>query len=129
MRRRNWPRNCSRSSRASWAKSASASCKCAPSVRDQRALREWDFAEYYADHKYYAAARIYYNKIIKDYPETQLAQESHSRIDKFKDEPANPANPFQWLVDVLPASKREGPVLPKNLANIASSPNTTTTTK
>ena len=45
-----------------------------------------------------------------------------------KAEPDNPTQPFQWLVDVLPQSKREGPVLPKNLASLANKPKLPTVT-
>ncbi len=30
-------------------------------------------------------------------------------MDNYKEEPANPDPPFEWLVNLLPASKREGP--------------------
>jgi outer membrane protein assembly factor BamD (BamD/ComL family) len=108
------------------------------SVRDQRALREWDTAEYYAKGKYYGAAKYYYAKVVRDYQDTKLAQEAQGRIDKYKIEPDKPEKPFQWLVNILPQSTREGPVLPKELrakatpppaATVASEPNTTTTTQ
>jgi outer membrane protein assembly factor BamD (BamD/ComL family) len=86
------------------------------SVRDQRALRDFDLAEYYAKGKYYAASRIYYTKVAEKFPETKLAQESRSRLEQFRSEPDRPTPPLQWLVDLVPQSKREGPVLPKNFA-------------
>jgi outer membrane protein assembly factor BamD (BamD/ComL family) len=100
-------------------------------IRDQRALREWDMAEYYAQGKYYRASRMYYEKVVKDYPETRLAQESRSRLDQYKALPDSPTPPMQWLVDILPASKREGPVIPKEVAAMAANPQSPggTTTK
>ncbi len=106
-------------------------------IRDQRALREWDLAEYYAKGKYYGAAKHYYAKVVDEYPETQLAQEATGRIEKYKAEPDTPKQPFEWLVNILPQSTREGPVLPKNLSkptpqattNVANNPNTTSTTQ
>ncbi|MBI3837118.1 MAG: tetratricopeptide repeat protein [Planctomycetia bacterium] len=91
-------------------------------IRDQRALREWDMAEYYAKGKYYGASRMYYEKIAKEYPETRLAQESRTRLDQYKGLPDSPTPPLQWLVNVLPASKREGPVVPKEVAAMAANP-------
>jgi outer membrane protein assembly factor BamD (BamD/ComL family) len=82
------------------------------SINQQRAQREWDMAEYYAKGEYYGAARHFYEKIAKDFPDTKLAQESRARIEQIKDEPANPTDPFQWLVDLLPASTKDGPVIP-----------------
>lgn len=92
------------------------------SVRDQRALRDFDLAEYYSKGKYYAASRIYYTKVAEKYPDTKLAQEARSRLDKYKNEPDAPAQPLEWLVNVLPQSKREGPSLPKNYTSVASNP-------
>jgi outer membrane protein assembly factor BamD (BamD/ComL family) len=82
------------------------------SINQQRAQREWDMAEYYARGEYYGAARHFYEKIAKEYPETKLAQESRSRLEQYRDEPANPTDPFEWLVNLLPESTKEGPVLP-----------------
>jgi outer membrane protein assembly factor BamD (BamD/ComL family) len=96
-------------------------------IRSQRALREWDIAEYYAGRKYYGASKIYYAKVVKDFPDTRLAQESHNRLEQFHDEPDVPTPHFGWLVNLFPESKREGPVLSKNYTNVANNPNNSTT--
>ena len=83
------------------------------SLNAQRAKREWDMAEYYAKGKYFGASRHFYEKIIEEYPETQLAQESRARMETIKGEQAVPDDPFIWLTRWFPESKREGPVLPK----------------
>jgi outer membrane protein assembly factor BamD (BamD/ComL family) len=80
-------------------------------VRSQRALREWEMAEFYAKNDYYGAARHYYAKVIDDYPDTKLAELSRGRVTEFAAEPANPTPPFEWLVDLLPASKKSSPTL------------------
>ncbi|MEX2111999.1 MAG: outer membrane protein assembly factor BamD [Pirellulales bacterium] len=96
------------------------------SINQQRAQREWDMAEYYAKGEYYGAARHFYEKIAKDFPETKLAQESRSRLEQIKDEPANPTDPFEWLVDLLPESTKEGPIVPKPAPAIAAREESTT---
>lgn len=96
------------------------------SIRSQRALRDWDMAEYYARGEYYGAAKIYYNKVVEDFPETQLAKQSHEKLDQYKAEPDNPTKTFQWLVDLFPESTREGPPLPKILPTSAKSSVSTT---
>jgi outer membrane protein assembly factor BamD (BamD/ComL family) len=78
-------------------------------VRTQRALREYDMAEFYAKNEYYGAARHYYAKVVEDYPDTKLAEQSRTRMSEFAAEPASPTPTFQWLVDILPASKKNGP--------------------
>ena len=96
------------------------------SINAQRAQREWDMAEFYAKGKYYGASRHFYAKIVDDYPETQLAQESRSRLEQIRTEPDNPADPWAWLVGMFPASKREGPVLPKTVQAVAAGKQSTT---
>ncbi|HEV3025257.1 MAG TPA: tetratricopeptide repeat protein [Pirellulales bacterium] len=84
-------------------------------IRDQRALRQWDMASFYDRGQYYAAAKFYYEKVVKDYPETKLAQDCRKRMGEIKELPDNPTRPFDWLVKILPESKKEGPVVPKKL--------------
>lgn len=96
-------------------------------IRAQRALREWEMAEFYAKNSYYGAARHYFTKVVDEYPETKLAEASRGRLDEFKNEPDNPDPPFEWLVNLLPASKKDGPVLPKNVQNVAAKPDGSTT--
>lgn len=85
-------------------------------VRHQRALRDFELAEYYDTGKYFGASRMYYNRIAKEYPDTRLAEESRKRLDVIKELPATPEQPLDWLVAWLPKSKREGPSLPKDFA-------------
>lgn len=95
-------------------------------IRSQGALREWEMAEFYAKNDYYGAARHYFTKVVDDYPETKLASESRNRLDTFKSEPDNPDPPFEWLVKLLPTSKKQGPTIPKELQNVAERPDDTT---
>lgn len=88
-------------------------------VRHQRALRDFELAEYYDTGKYFGASRMYYDRIAKEYPDTKLAEESRKRLDLIKELPANPEQPLDWLVAWLPKSKREGPSLPKDFVPTA----------
>jgi outer membrane protein assembly factor BamD (BamD/ComL family) len=74
-------------------------------IAANRAQREFRVAEYYVKNKYYGASRLYYQNVIKNWPDTQLAQKSQARIEEFKDKQAAPTPPFQWLVNLLPAEK------------------------
>jgi len=78
-------------------------------LRNQRALREWERAEFYAKNDYYGAARHHYAKVIDNFSDTRLAEQSRDRVEQYADMPANPDPPFEWLVELLPASKKEGP--------------------
>ncbi|MEX0676478.1 MAG: tetratricopeptide repeat protein [Pirellulales bacterium] len=83
-------------------------------VRSQRALRQWEMAEFYAKNDYYRAARHYFTKVVNDYPDTKLAAESRKRLEEFEGKPDNPEPPFDWLVNWLPRSNKEGPAIPKD---------------
>ena len=84
-------------------------------------------AEFYAKNEYYGAARHYYTKVVNDFPDTKLAEQSRTKMTEFSAEPANPTPTFQWLVDILPASKKSGPQIsipaatsPSSTENVAS---------
>ena len=62
-------------------------------------------AEYYAKNKYYGASKIYYQNVINNWPETQLAQTSKARIEEYKDKVQSPKPTFGWLVNLLPQEK------------------------
>ena len=88
-------------------------------VRSQRALRQWEMAEFYAKNDYYGAARHYYAKLVNDYPETKLAEQSRTRLTEQKGHPDNPEPPFEWFVNLFPSSKKSGPVIPKDVQTVA----------
>ncbi len=75
-------------------------------IRAQLALRDFQRGEYYQKGQYYGASRMYYAKIIKEYPETKLAKESLARIEAVRGQPDDPKPAFEWLVKVLPESKK-----------------------
>lgn len=70
-------------------------------IRTQLAQRDYEMGEYYAGTRHYRAARHYYNRVIKDYPETRFAQAAEHRLEQYKDRPDNPKNYFKWLTDLV----------------------------
>lgn len=70
-------------------------------IREERAQREYATAEYYRRTGYNAAARYYYDAILKEFSDTQLAGESRKRIEEIKDLPAVPPDYFPWLTKVF----------------------------
>ena len=85
----------------------------------QQAVRDYSVAEYYQKNKYYGASKVYYENVATKYPDTRLAQEARARIEDVRDKPPVPVNHLQWLVDVFPESKKQGPT-------IAAAPTTST---
>lgn len=70
---------------------------------EQMAEREWSMGQYYERRRYYGAARIHYQTLIKSHPQTHFAQMAKTRLDEIKDRPARPPDYFKWLDDVLPS--------------------------
>ncbi|MGA2032775.1 MAG: tetratricopeptide repeat protein [Thermoguttaceae bacterium] len=70
-------------------------------IIEQKAEREWNRAAYYDKHKFYGAAREHYQSIIKEYPQTDLAQKARERMAQIRDEPDNPPKHFEWLTQLF----------------------------
>jgi outer membrane protein assembly factor BamD (BamD/ComL family) len=66
-------------------------------IRQQKAERQWAMAQFYETKRAYGAARIYYQNMIKDYPQTQVAEAAQQRLQAIKDFPAEPVDHFKWL--------------------------------
>lgn len=72
----------------------------------QIAFRDWQMGEYYDRRKYYRAAGYYYNKLIKEHPETRFARRAQERLDVIKDLPPEPKQRLKWLADLLTREDR-----------------------
>jgi outer membrane protein assembly factor BamD (BamD/ComL family) len=90
-------------------------------VRAQLAQRDWIMAQYYDNSEFYTASRLYYEKIVKDYPDTRLAQAAHDRLGEIKDLPGEPEQKFEWLVELFPESSKNGPTM-KSAPSMATAP-------
>jgi TolA-binding protein len=66
-------------------------------VRAQLAYREWHTAQFYEQGEYYAAARYYYNVLVKDYPGTPFAKQAEARLAEIAPEPDNPPDRYAFL--------------------------------
>ena len=70
-------------------------------IHAQYALRLWSFAQFYDKTKHYGAARIYYNQVVKDYPNTELSSRSEARLAVIASLPDNPTDYFKWMAIVF----------------------------
>jgi outer membrane protein assembly factor BamD (BamD/ComL family) len=66
------------------------------------AERDLKLAKYYDNTKYYRSAKFYYAKIIRDFPNTPIAEQAQSRHQALGGEPDEPATKLEWLVNVFP---------------------------
>ncbi len=71
-------------------------------IRAKKANEDWALAQYYAKRKEYRAARVYYEKIAKKYPDTSRAPESLALIERYQDEPDKAPHPLEWATRWLP---------------------------
>jgi outer membrane protein assembly factor BamD (BamD/ComL family) len=85
-------------------------------VHREMALRSWTLAQFYEKGQYYRAARIYYADLIKQYPQTELAQSARERMTAIKDLPGYPEDHFYLLAEFFDGkdpnkerAEREGP--------------------
>lgn len=71
-------------------------------LKAQRALREWNTAEYYRRGTYGDAARFYYRKVIDEYPGTEFAKQAEQKLVEIANMPAAPHDYFAFVNKVLP---------------------------
>ena len=56
-------------------------------IRAQKALRDWETAEYYNNGGYYASAKRLYQGIAQEYPSTEIAQQADIRLAELEGKP------------------------------------------
>jgi outer membrane protein assembly factor BamD (BamD/ComL family) len=76
-------------------------------VKAQRATRDIHLAQYFDNGAHYRAAKIYYAQVVKDYPQTQFAEQAKTRLASLQGLPDNPPNRIAFLTDWMePPEKR-----------------------
>ncbi len=75
--------------------------KAKAEVRAQKATRDIKLAQYWDNGKHYGAARIYYAKVLKDYPQTPFADEAKTRLAAIQGEPNDPPNRLAFITDLF----------------------------
>ena len=72
-------------------------------ITEEKAMRDWQVGQYYDKKKCYGAASVYYEDILKDYPQTAVAQRARARLQEIQGLPAEPQDHFKWLETVFPS--------------------------
>jgi outer membrane protein assembly factor BamD (BamD/ComL family) len=70
-------------------------------IIEEMANREFDRGQYYEQHKYYGAARLYYKGVIDSYPSTQKAKEARAQYDTIRSLPDEPPDHLKWLKELI----------------------------
>lgn len=94
-------------------------------INDQKAQRDWDTAEYFAQGSRYGAAKYYYQRVVREHPNSRFAALAQDRIGEYRDEPDNPPERLTWLANVFPGEKRksqEKAAIQKEVEMIAQQP-------
>lgn len=76
--------------------------RAAAEIRYKKAEKLFNMAEYFYRRSEYGGAVHYYQRVIKEYEDTPLAQQSQARIAETAGKPAKPQQYAPWLVDLLP---------------------------
>lgn len=89
-----------------------------------KAERDMFMGDFYAKKKYYRSAARYHQRVIKDYPQTQLASEAETKLASYAGEPGVPENRFDWLVNLFPGEqeRRDEKTIPTATAQIPGDP-------
>jgi hypothetical protein len=75
-------------------------------IVELQAQREWALGQYWDAKACYGAARIHYQAVIDEFPQTLAAQRARERLEQIRDFPAEPTNYFRWLERVVGSKRR-----------------------
>jgi len=76
-------------------------------IRVKLAMRDWEMAQYYDNRAEYGGARHYYRKVLRDFPDTSLAQDAEQRLAEIADRPDKPPQRLEWLVEAIPEQNNQ----------------------
>lgn len=71
-------------------------------IRLQKANREFIMAQFYDNREEYGAARLYYDRVAKEFSDTSLGTQSQQRIQQISGLPNEPAQKLKWLEAAFP---------------------------
>lgn len=85
--------------------------KAAAEVRYRKAEQLMHLARYYDRRAEYRAAQHYYERVVREFRDTPLAQRSEERIGQIAGLPPVPPQALPWLIAILPESDKVKPLL------------------
>ena len=80
-------------------------------VRFGLAERGWNAGKFYDQRKQYKAARLHYQQLLEDYPETPFSQQARDRLTQIADQPDSPPQAVPWLVKIFPDDSTVKPLI------------------
>jgi TolA-binding protein len=73
-------------------------------IQRELATREFTMAQHFDDIEEYGSAKFYYGQVLKNYPNTPLAEDARTRLAELEGEPDRPEPKLAWLIDYVPES-------------------------
>lgn len=73
-------------------------------ITRELANRDYQMAERFEKVEQFGSAKFYHAQVIKNYPNTPLAEQSRTRLAALGGEPDKPESKIAWLIDKLPES-------------------------
>jgi TolA-binding protein len=100
-------------------------------LRQQVAMRDYRMAEHFDGIRQYGSAQIYYARVIKQFPDTELATRARERVAQIANEPAEPPKRMAWFVDLFPQGQEKArlariPEIRDGRTRLAEAPNNQT---
>lgn len=85
--------------------------RAAAEVRFRKAEQLMYLGQFYDRRREYRAAQHYYQRVIREYEDTPLAQQARQRLAQIAGLPPVPPRPLPWLVALFPESDKVKPLL------------------
>lgn len=85
--------------------------RAAAEVRYRKAEQLMYLGQFYDRRREYRAAQHYYQRVVREYPDTPLAAQASQRMEGIAGLPPVPPRPLPWLVALFPESDKVKPLL------------------
>jgi len=85
--------------------------RAAAEVRYRKAEQLMYLGQFYDRRREYRAAQHYYQRVVREYPDTPLAAHAGQRLEQIAGLPPVPPRPLPWLVALFPESDKVKPLL------------------
>ena len=71
------------------------------------ASRDYEMAKFYDTKEFYGAAKIYYDRVAREFPQTSVAVKALDRLSELDGKPNTPAPRFTWISSLFPDERED----------------------
>ena len=76
-------------------------------ILNNLAIRDYEMARFYDVKDYFGAARLYYDRVAREFPQTSVAVKAQERIAQLDGKPNTPAPRFTWISSLFPDERED----------------------